>query len=375
MNNFDFQIAIVGAGVIGLAIAERLSHKYERIAVIERNERFGEETSSRNSEVIHSGIYYPTGSLKAQLCVKGRDMLYELCRAKNIPYLKCGKLIVATSEEEVSELHKLMHKASENNVNDLKLLSQEEAHEKEPYIKAISAIHSPSTGIIDSHALMHYLFNEGIKRDVDYVFNTAVTGIEKIKHGYKITTQEKSHESFSFTSEMVINTAGLESDKIANLVGIDDSSYKIHFCKGDYFHVAPPKNKLVRGLVYPVPFKKLVGLGVHATIDLASGVRLGPNATYLSENVYDYKVDESKAEEFLISARRFMPFLEKEDLQPDYSGIRPKIQAPGEPVKDFIIVNESKRGYKNFINLIGIESPGLTCSLAIAELVEEIILD
>ncbi len=369
----DFQVTIIGAGVIGLAIAYKLSGHFERIAVIERRMRFGEETSSRNSEVIHSGIYYPTNSFKAKFCVTGRDLLYELCDRESIPYKKCGKLIVATSKEEVSQLNALDKKAQANGVDNLVFMNQTEFQKLEPQVDGVMALYSPSTGIIDSHSLMYFFEKHCRKLGIDFVYSSQVTDITRGSTGYEIKVNDRANDEFDFTSSIVINASGLESDTIAGMVGIEDPKYKIHFCKGDYFSVNPPKNKLVNRLIYPVPFKKLVGLGVHATIDLGGGLRLGPNATYLPEKEYNYRVDESKAGEFLDSARRFLPFLELEDLNPDYAGIRPKIQAPGDPIKDFIVCNETQRGFKNFINLIGIESPGLTSCLAIANYVYNII--
>jgi len=369
----DVQITIIGAGVIGLAVASHLSDFHDSIVVIERNRRFGEETSSRNSEVIHSGIYYPQGSLKASLCVEGRNMLYKLCDNEKIPHRKCGKLIIASSEEEVEQLSVLNKKAQNNGVHDLEFVDEEEIKRLEPNIKGIKGLYSPSTGIIDSHSLMKHFENRCKRRGVDFVYQSEVTGIRLAEDDYHITTTDPTGENFSFNSSVVINSAGLESNKIAQMLGINDPAYQIHFCKGEYFSVTPPKSSLVNRLVYPVPISKLVGLGVHATVDLGGGLRLGPNATYMDENIYDYSVDESNKRSFLESAIRFMPFLELDDLNPDYAGIRPKIQGPGESVKDFIIRNEKAKGYENFINLIGIESPGLTASLAIAKYVGELI--
>ena len=371
--NADVQITIIGAGVIGLAVASQLTDYSNNIVVIERNKRFGEETSSRNSEVIHSGIYYPEGSLKAKLCVQGRDMLYDLCDRENLPYKKCGKLIVATSEGEVQQLDVLHGKAIKNGVNDLEFMDETQIQKMEPHIVALKGLYSPSTGIIDSHSLMQHFERRCKERGVDFAYSSEVSDIDLVKDTYRISTVDSTGDEFSFTSSFVINSAGLESDKIAQMPGIHDPNYKIHFCKGEYFSIKPPKNKLINHLIYPVPFKKLIGLGVHATVDLDGGLRLGPNATYMDENNYDYSIDESLKIDFLESAKRFMPFLEIDDLNPDYAGIRPKIQAMGEGVKDFIIRNETSRGFNNFINLIGIESPGLTACLAIAKYVSDLI--
>ena len=371
----DVNITIIGSGVVGLAIASHLSLNNDNIFVIERHRNFGQETSSRNSEVIHSGKYYPSGTLKAKLCVEGREMLYELCERENIAYKKCGKLIVATNELEIEQLHKIMQQAKANNVNDLSLLEKDQIFEMEPNVSAIKAIYSPSTGIIDSHGLMKYFEGNAIKNGVDFSYLSNVNSISKDKNnaGYVIQVNDTKGENFSFSSGIVINSAGLESDKIARMVGIIEPDYKIYFCKGEYFSINPPKNRLVSRLIYPVPFKKLTGLGVHATIDLGGGLKLGPNTIYLDENIYDYKVDDSHLNEFYNSAKKYFPFLEKSDLSPDQAGIRAKLQAPGKALKDFVIREESDKGFPGFINLIGIESPGLTSAMAIAKYVSTLI--
>ena len=359
---------------MGLAIAARLSAMESNIFILEKHSDFGQETSSRNSEVIHSGIYYPTGSLKAKLCVRGKELLYSLCEENNISHKKCGKLIVATSEEELEELDRLHRQAEQNGVYDLQRLQHDEIKKLEPNIFAIEALLSPSTGIIDSHALMKYYETVCRANDVNFAYKTEVKGIQFNDGHYEISTSDINASDYVFTSDIVINCAGLASNNIARLVGIEEPRYTIYFCKGDYFYVKPPKNRLVERLIYPVPSKKLVGLGIHSTVDMAGALKLGPDATYLDENIYDFKVDPSKNTHFYNAVKRFLPFVELEDLQPDYAGIRPKVQAPGDPVRDFIIENEAGRGFPNFINCIGIESPGLTASPAIAELVEELII-
>ncbi len=371
----DVNITIIGAGVIGLAIASKLSENHNNIFVIDKNAKFGQETSSRNSEVIHSGIYYPIGSLKAKFCVEGRKLIYDLCSKENIPYKKCGKIIVATNEKEVNELHKLLKKGQENKVYDLKILSENELKQYEPNVYGINALLSPSTGIVDSHSLMKYFETKALLNGVEFAFLSTVNHIEKIKsfNAYTIRVSDPKLDNFSFSTNIIINSAGLEADIISALVGINPDEYKIYFCKGEYFSINPPKNKLISRLIYPVPLKNLTGLGVHATVDLAGGAKLGPNTIYLKNKIYDYSVDESHIDDFYNSAVKFLPFLNKNDLSPDQAGIRPKIQAPGEPAKDFIIKEEKDRGYPGFINLIGIESPGLTASMAIAKYVNKLV--
>jgi L-2-hydroxyglutarate oxidase LhgO len=373
-NTMDVNITIIGAGVVGLAIASHLSSKYDNIFVIERHKQFGQETSSRNSEVIHSGIYYPTGSLKAKMCVRGRELLYQTCKAENILFNNCGKLIVATEENELEALKALQQKAIENNVHDLQLIDRDQVLEMEPHISAIKALFSPSTGIIDTHGLMKHFEKTSNLNGVNFAYHSKVQDISKQKDGYLVVLKDADGTPFKFTSSIVINCAGLESDLISNMVGIVNDDYKIFFCKGEYFKINPPKNRLVNRLVYPVPGHKLVGLGIHSTIDLSGGLKLGPSAFYLDENTYDYSINSDNSFEFYKSARKFLPFIEHEDLSPEMAGIRPKIQAPGSNTKDFVIRNEEDKGFPNFINLIGIESPGLTSSMAIAEYVETIII-
>jgi L-2-hydroxyglutarate oxidase LhgO len=370
---FDSEITIIGAGVVGLAIAEKLSEDHKNVFVIEKNKTFGQETSSRNSEVIHAGIYYPEGSLKARLCVAGKNLLYEYCRKYDIPFKNCGKLIVATSVKEIPILEKIKKTALNNGVNDLMFKNRDEILNLEPCISSLKALYSPSTGIIDSHSLMKQFETNSINNGTQCVYNTEVIGIKSIDHGYEILLLNPDGSKFSFTSGLVINSAGLNSDIISAMVGLEDDSLKIHFCKGEYFKLNPPKNKLVNGLIYPVPNPNLEGVGIHVTIDLGGGVKLGPDVTYLDSNIYDYKVTSSKQEDFYKSAKRFLPFLELNDLSPEMAGIRPKIQRSGEPVRDFYIMEESKRGCPGFVNLIGIESPGLTAAIAIADYVRSLL--
>lgn len=369
---FDSKITIIGAGVVGLAIAAKLSENYHSVFVIERNKLFGQETSSRNSEVIHAGIYYPKNSLRAKLCVEGNKLLYQFCEQYEIPHKKCGKLIVATSKEEIPILDEIKQKATDNGVDDLIFLNQEEIANLEPDIFALKALFSPSTGIIESHSYMKQLETLAVNNGAEMVYGTAVKAVRKLEKGYEISLLEPDGTSYSFTSEYIINSAGLEADQISRMLGIDDEYLRIQFCKGQYFSINPPKNRLLNHLVYPVPDPNLIALGIHVTIDLGGGAKLGPDAVYLDENIYDYKVDLTRKKVFYNSVKRFLPFLELEDLSPEMAGLRPKIQKKGEASKDFYIQEESERGCPGFINLVGIESPGLTASLAIANLVNEL---
>lgn len=371
----DSEITIIGAGIVGLAIAEKVSEEYADVFLIERHNTFGQETSSRNSEVIHAGIYYPRGSLKAKLCVEGKWLLYDYCKEFGIPYNNCGKLIVATSEKEIEIIEGIRQTAIDNGVADLEVLEKDAISEIEPEIYALRALYSSSTGIVDSHSLMKQYETNTINNGGQIVYGSEVTGIRRINNGYEITLLDSDRTIYSFTTRILINSAGLTSDKISEMAGMTDDKLKIFFCKGEYFRLKPPKNKLIKRLIYPVPLHNLEGIGIHVTIDMGGGVKLGPDVTWLESNTYDYKVDATKQEVFFRSAKKFLPFLLKDDIVPEMAGIRPKIQKPGEPVRDFYIREESERGYPGFINLIGIESPGLTSSIAIANYVRSLIVN
>jgi L-2-hydroxyglutarate oxidase LhgO len=361
----DAEITIIGAGVVGLAIASELSNEHRDIFVLDKNDSHGLGVSSRNSEVIHAGIYYPPGSLKATLCVEGRSLLYETCAKNNIPYSRTGKLIIASSQREVVEIEHLMETAQRNGVYSVSLLSKDKIREMEPHIRAESALFSPDTGILSVHALMDYYLHEAGQRGTQLVCGTEVVSIETVSGGYKIGTINKAGEYFEFVSEKVINSAGLGSDLIARMMGGD---YELHFCKGDYFGITNVKRGTVRRLVYPVPDKNHVGLGVHLTLDLGGRMKLGPDATYIDRKE-DYKVCSANADRFYESAVKFLPFIHREDIVPEMSGIRPKLQGKGQGFHDFII----REDLPGFVNLVGIESPGLTAAPAIARYVKNLL--
>lgn len=367
----DAQITIIGAGVIGLAIAQELSESIPGVFLVEKHPVFGQETSSRNSEVIHAGIYYDRGSLKARLCVEGNRLMYEYCRKYDVPFKNCGKLIVATTQDEAGVIEGIRETAAGNGVG-LIVCEKDRIKELEPNINALKALFSPTTGIVDTHRLMKQYETNAINNGGQIAYKSEVTGIRKIDGGYEISIKEADGGVYSFSSSVVINSAGLSSDIVSGMAGIKDENLRIWFCKGEYFRVNPPKNRLLNRLVYPVPHHNLEGIGIHVTVDMAGGVKLGPDVTYLESNVYDYKVDPQKESAFYNSARKFLPFLEPGDISPEMAGIRPKIQKKGDPQKDFYIKEESERGFPGFVNLVGMESPGLTSSLAIAKYVKSI---
>ncbi len=363
----DVAVTVIGGGVVGLAIAAELSQRYSPLFLLERREKYGTETSSRNSEVIHAGIYYPHGSLKAKLCVEGKQMLYELCEKNDIPFKRITKIITAAQKEELPQLEKLYHHALGNGV-ELGMLTAEQVHAMEPHIATVGGMLSPSTGIISAHGLMDFYYHAAKHNGAEIQVHCTVVGLQKKNTEFEIIIEEGGQRS-SFTSEVVINAAGLESDTIAALAGIDidAAGYRLHHCKGCYFAVNGAKAKLITRLVYPIPPKE--SLGVHALVDLGGRLKFGPDVEYLPDRSYDYSVAENKRHAFAESIRRIFPAVTDDDVSPDYSGIRAKLQGPGEPVKDYIIRNEADRGLSGLINLIGIESPGLTASPAIAEYV------
>ncbi|MBU0991941.1 MAG: NAD(P)/FAD-dependent oxidoreductase [Proteobacteria bacterium] len=375
MNQTEIKTTIIGAGVVGLAIAAVLSETETDIFVIEKNDTYGMETSSRNSEVIHAGIYYPKDTLKARLCVEGNRRLYDWCKKKRINHLTCGKMIVATCAEEEEKLNSIRTNAMNNGVANLSFLTSRAIKKLEPDVNAVSALFSPLTGVIDSHQFMQSLYKNAKQNKVQFIFGTRVKGIEAICPGmYKIHVLYPDGEPDSFITRRVINCAGHGADEIASQMGIDidEKDYRQYFWKGEYFGVETHPFP-VKHLIYPVPLANTTGLGVHATIDIRGKLKLGPDATFLDTSPIEYSVNADKRDQFFESVKKFLPFIQKESLYPEMAGVRPKRQKPGDPVKDFMINEESDKGLPGIVNLIGIESPGLTSSLAIADHVVQLI--
>lgn len=369
----DYQILIVGAGAVGLAVAKQLSESGYSCLIIEENTSFGMETSSRNSEVIHAGIYYPANSLKSKLCLRGNLMLYDYCKHKGIPHKRIGKYIIASSEEELSKLNRIYANAQSIGVPGLSLLSAEEMNKLEANIICTGAMLSESTGIIDSHALMQSLYDDASSTGADFAFNHSFLSAEQ--NGDLFTANIKCGEDiFSVTCNYIINCAGLRSDKVAEAMGIDIDKYKLrlNYTKGCYFRIRGYKD-IAKRLVYPVPPVHKRSLGIHLTIELSGENKLGPDAEYIDRNDYSYEVPAEYIDKFHSAASKYIRNLSIEQLRPDQSGIRPKLQKPGEDFRDFYIEEESSKGLANFINLVGIESPGLTSCLAIAEYVQQYI--
>lgn len=370
-------LVIIGAGVVGLAVAAELvsSCPGKSITLFERNEKFGQEISSRNSEVIHSGIYYPGESLKARLCVEGNRQLYAFSEKYAVPCRRLGKLIVAIDESDLPSLEDLQAQAAQNGVQGVELLSPGEVEKLEPEIRTSGALLVPSAGIIDSYLLMKRLEDLALQGGALPAYCHEVIEIEPAGNAYQVSFSNPDGSIDQVSCSVLINSAGLNAHNIAAMLGIDPASagYRIYPCKGEYFSISFSKSKLVNRLVYPPPLEDLRGLGIHLTKNLDDRLRLGPSAFYVDQ--LDYSVNHENLDYFYRSVKDFLPFLEPSDLEPEMAGIRPKLQGPNDPFRDFIIRHEADRGLPGVINLVGIESPGLTCCLSIAERVRVIISD
>ena len=368
--SYQADITIVGAGVIGLAIASQVTREGREVYLLEKNESFGQEQSSRNSQVIHAGIYYERDSLKAKTCLESNRLLYEICEQNGIAYKKCGKIIVATNDVEAQELEKLYVRGRDNGV-PLKMLSRREMGQLEPNLRGMAAFFSPTTGIVDSYALMSYFLRKARDNGAQIAYKTEVIGIEGVSGGYKVTVKDSSGD-FSFMTRVLINCAGLYSDKVAEMAGIDinKANYKLRWYKGEYYSVSGGKNKLINRLIYTVPMG--ISVGVHVCFDVDWRLRLGPLSYYVDE--ISYKVDDSRKKAFLESSIvKVLPFIEPSDLDPEMSGIMAMLQGEGEGFRDFVIRHEYDRGLPGFISLVGIDSPGLTSSPVIARYVSHLV--
>jgi L-2-hydroxyglutarate oxidase LhgO len=371
VSGADVDVLVVGGGAVGLACGAALSRRGRRVVVLERHGGLARETTSRNSGVIHAGIYYPAGSLKAELCVEGRERLYARCERESLPHRQFGKVIVATSDAEVRVLEELLAKGRTNGAPGLELVDGAEVVRREPCVRAVAGLLSPRTGIVDAHAFCLSLAAELEREGGTVLLHNALESIERSAAGFRVSARAEGEDAVSVECGAVVNAAGLSADRVAALAGIDvdAAGYRQHPCKGDYFALAPSAPLRFAGLVYPV--HGAAGLGVHVTLDLGGRVRFGPDAHYVE--ALDYAIDPSKAADFAEAAGRYLPGLRAEWLTPDQAGIRPKLQAPGQPFRDFVVAEESARGLPGLVNLVGIESPGLTASLAIAERVARLL--
>lgn len=361
----QIECVVIGAGVVGLAVARALAEAGRDVLVLEAAEGIGTETSSRNSEVIHAGIYYPRGSLMARLCVQGKKMLYAFCAEHGVAHRNCGKLIVATDAAEVEKLAGIRAGAAANGVDDLRLLTPAQARDLEPALACTAALLSPSTGIVDSHAYMLALQGAAEAAGALFAFHAPVTGGQAAGDGVEL--EVGGAEPMRLAARLVVNAAGLHAPAVARrLRGMPAQLVPTqYYAKGNYFVLAG-RNPFGR-LIYPVPVPG--GLGVHLTIDLAGQARFGPDVEWVPAP--DYGVDPGRADSFYAAIRRYWPALPDGALQPGYAGVRPKIVPPAVAKQDFVVQGPAAHGVAGLINLFGIESPGLTAAIALAELVRD----
>lgn len=347
---------VIGAGVVGLACAARLARDGRDVVVLERHRVFGSETSSRNSEVIHAGIYYPQGSLKARLCVEGKVRLYEYCASHSVPFRNCGKVIVAADESQLSALETYQRQAEANGAGALEWLDARQVHQLEPAVRAVAGVYSPTTGIIDSHAYMLSLQGELEAHGGMVAFGTEVESLA-VTDG-RIVLRAAGAE---LQAGALVICAGLSAPDLARQL-VPDTPHAF-FARGHYYSYSgkPPFSRLVYPIAEPG------GLGVHVTLDLSGQVKFGPDVEWCER--VDYRFDDSRRAEFEKAIRRYFPGLERHRLQPDYVGVRPKISGPGQPAADFRVDGPETHGVPGLVSLLGIESPGLTASLAIADYV------
>jgi L-2-hydroxyglutarate oxidase LhgO len=357
----EIEAVVIGAGVIGLAVARALALAGHEVVVLERAYTIGFETSSRNSEVIHGGLYYPKGSLKATSCVAGRERLYPYCRDHGVPHAQLGKLIVATSEDELPGVQKIEAAALANGVDNLEWLTASEAQRLEPALNCIAALLSPSTGIIDSHALMLAYQGEAEDAGAFVAFRSPVLGGRVLNDGFRL--EVGGDEPTTIRCRILVNAAGLYAPTLARAIeGVPAESIpRDYFCRGVYFTLSGKTP--FRRLIYPVPVPG--GLGVHITLDLAGQARFGPDVEWIPD--VDYAVNPRRGDAFYAAVRRYWPGLRDGALQPGYAGIRPKISGPTEAAADFVVQGSEEHGIPGLVNLYGIESPGLTSSLPLAD--------
>jgi len=371
----DVETVVVGAGVEGLGIARALANRGQQVFVLERHDRTGTETSSRNSQVIHAGLYYPQNSLRAELCVKGKALLYGFCEENGIAHQRCGKLLVATSDEEITKLEAIAANAARNGVDDLQRLSADEARKLEPEVVCVAAYLSPSTGVIDSHGLMTALEGHLTTRSGQVVLETTVTGLSQPANGadHFVIETLSAGETSTLTAKNLVLAAGLGGTELGHMLSYAPGYTvpKTYPARGHYYALtgaAPFKH-----LVYPMP--QGAWLGVHLTLDVAGRAKFGPDIEWTDHVSYDFdEANGARRTKFEREIRRYWPALPNDSLQPDYVGVRPKIYKQGEQVADFALHGPKTHGIPRLVALYGIESPGLTASLAIADHVAGLIV-
>jgi L-2-hydroxyglutarate oxidase LhgO len=367
LNEAD--ITIIGAGAVGLAIASEVSGEDRKVYLLEKNNKFGEEQSSHSSEVIHAGLYYGTDSLKKDLCIEGNRLLYQICDSYSIPYKKCGKIIFAGTRDEEENIQELYRQGVENGVR-LEMLDKKRLKSLEPHLECYSAFLSPDTGIIDSYALMKYYLRRAQDNGVQIAYKSEVSAIDIIPGGYKMHIGKNN--DFTFNTRVLINSAGLHSDSLAQMAGTDTDKlkYKIHWLKGVYYSVSGGKNKYINRLIYPAP--AAIGMDIHICYDIDWRLRLGP--FFYHVNQLEYGIDDSFRKTF-VESRIFnaLSCIEPEDLNPETAGIMALLQKEDREFRDFIIRHEEDNGFPCLINLVGIDTPGLTSSPAIGRYVGNLV--
>ncbi len=377
---FEVDVTIIGGGVVGCAIAAACARQGGTVVLLEQEAGLGRATTSRNSQVCHGGMYYPTGTLKARYCVAGRRLLKDFCLDRKVGYLECGKLIVATTDDQIPMVQELHALGLANGTEDLELLDGGQLKRREPGIRAVAGLFSPRTGIMDAEGVAKAFARQAEADGARIMIGSRVCGLRRETAGWTVRVEAGAgaREGWEHRSRCVINAAGLWSDRVAVMAGIDTAArdWNLHLSRGNYFTVDARHTGKVNHLIYPVPPSDGSTLGVHVCLDLGGRMRLGPDFEILPEDPrthvtgcgldgsLDYRVDPGRAESFYTGAREFLPWLEPEDLTPDMSGIRPKLCAHG--FRDFVIQRESDPAYAGLINLVGIDSPGLTSSPAIA---------
>lgn len=390
----DFDVCVIGAGVVGCAIAAEVQSLGLSVVVLDVNDKQGQGTTSRNSEVIHAGIYYAEGSKKAKFCIEGRESIYALSKDCGIPTRQSGKFVVATNAEQIFHLERLYQQALRNGVEGVRRVTGEYIRKAEPLVFAIEGIEVAVSGIVSAHALCDYFHNRASDAGASFAFRTGVTEIHQDSNGWTVVTDtvvgrpqrnsaptelsgppmELSGSPYRTSVKVLINSAGLYADWIAQLAGIniDEFDYRLRWLKGEYFSLPSSWVRKLKRLIYPLPLENLKSVGIHCTLDLGSQARLGPSALYVPR-VEDYSINNDNRHEFFSSVRDYIPSLKEEDLTPQYCGIRPKLSAEGQPARDFVIEDETAKGFPGLINLIGIDSPGLTSSPAIGRYVRGLV--